>query len=235
MRVLVIEDSPEIIESLALCFELRWPGVEVISALEGGKGLELAETESPDLVILDLGLPDMDGIDVLRRIRSFSNVPIIILTIRGEKMDKVKGLELGADDYIVKPIELVEFLSRVKAVVRRSQAPEEQADEKPLVMGKLRIDFAAREASVSGKSLDLTPKGYKVLLETLAQKDSRQTQAEEVPDILGKRQATRRRIAPTRVVLHLKSLYRLCLDKVKHRLVRLKQKLFSFIINAQLQ
>lgn len=194
----------------------------MISALEGGKGLELAETESPDLVILDLGLPDMDGIDVLRRIRSFSDVPVIIVTVRGEKMDKVKGLELGADDYIVKPVEPVEFLSRVKAVVRRSQAPEEQAEEKALVMGELRVDFAAGEASVGGKSLDLTPRGYKLLLETLAQKDSHHTHAEELPHILGKGQARRRRIAPGRIVLYMKSLCRLCLDRVKHGLVRSK-------------
>jgi DNA-binding response OmpR family regulator len=163
MKVLVIEDNTEIVQSVALCFELRWPGASLISASEGEKGLELAETELPDVIILDLGLPDMDGLEVLHHIRSFSDIPVVILTVRGEEMDKVKGLEMGADDYIVKPFSPAEFLSRVKAVLRRTQMPEPKVEEKPLVRGKLMIDFAAREVNIEGKPIKLTPSEYKLL------------------------------------------------------------------------
>ena len=163
MRVLIIEDNPEIVQSVVLCFELRWTGVEVLSTAEGKIGLKMAEEESPDVVILDLGLPDIDGLDVLREIRSYSNMPIIILTVRGEELDKVKGLEMGADDYIVKPFAPAEFLSRVKAVMRRSQTLDVRSDEEAYVRGKLRIDFAARELTVGGNLVKLTPSEYKLL------------------------------------------------------------------------
>jgi len=144
----------------------------VLTAAEGIKGLKLAETESPDVVILDLGLPDMDGLDVLRELRSFSNVPLLILTVRGEEMDKVKGLEMGADDYVVKPFAPAEFLSRVKAVVRRCQFPDMKVGERPLVSGRLRIDFAAHEVTVNGQAVRLTPSEYK-LLQYLARNEGR--------------------------------------------------------------
>ena len=163
MRVLIIEDNPEIVQSVVLCFELRWTGVEVLSTAEGKIGLKMAEEESPDVIILDLGLPDIDGLDVLREIRSYSNMPIIILTVRGEELDKVKGLEMGADDYIVKPFAPAEFLSRVKAVMRRSQTLDVRSDEEAYVRGKLRIDFAARELTVGGNLVKLTPSEYKLL------------------------------------------------------------------------
>jgi len=119
LKVLVIEDDLDINQSLALCFELRWPDVRLLTATDGRSGLQLAETEHPDVIILDLGLPDMDGLEVLTEIRSYSDVPVIIVTVRGEAMDK--GLEMGADDYIVKPFAPAEFLSRVKAAVRVGQ------------------------------------------------------------------------------------------------------------------
>jgi len=163
LKVLVIEDSPEIVQSVNLCFELRWPEVELMSASEGKIGLKMAEDESPDVIILDLGLPDMDGLDVLREIRKYSNVPLIVLTVRGEEMDKVKGLELGADDYVVKPFAPAEFLSRVKAVVRRSQTPELPTNEEVYVRGKMRIDFSAHELTIGDKQVKLTPSEYKLL------------------------------------------------------------------------
>ena len=120
LKVLIIEDEFQIMESLTLCFELRWHGATVIQANEGEKGLELSETETPDVIILDLGLPDIDGYEVLRQIRSFSNVPVVILTARGDESDIVKGLEIGADDYVTKPFEPDKFLARVKSVMCRS-------------------------------------------------------------------------------------------------------------------
>lgn len=163
MKVLIIEDSPEIVEAVSMCFELRWPGVAVVSTAEGSEGVDLVETESPDVVILDLDLPDINGFDVLRQIRSFSHVPIIILTVRGEETDKVKGLELGADDYIVKPFSYLELLSRVKAVLRRSHMPQLRGDEKPFVGGRLVIDFATREITLDKKPVKLTPTEYNLL------------------------------------------------------------------------
>lgn len=121
------------------------------------------EAESPDIVILDLGLPDLDGFDVLRQVRAFSDVPIIILTVRGEEINKVKGLELGADDYIVKPFAPAELLARVKAVLRRSQMPELRGDEKPIVTPKLSINLATREIIREGRIVKLSPTEFNLL------------------------------------------------------------------------
>jgi len=163
LKVLIIEDAPDIVESISLCFELRWPEVKVISTAEGSKGLTLAETESPDVIILDLGLPNTDGLEVLKDIRAFSNVPIIIVTVRGDEMDKVRGLELGADDYIIKPFSHMELLARIKAVLRRIRMPEPQAGEKSFYSPRLSIDFATRTVTVNGQPVRLTPTEYSLL------------------------------------------------------------------------
>jgi len=163
MKVVIIEDDPEIVEAVSLCFDLRWPDVEVVSANEGINGLDLIEKESPDIVILDVGLPDIDGFEVCRRIRLFADVPIIMLTVKDQEFDKVKGLELGADDYITKPFSHVELLARVKAVLRRSTMPQLEEEEEPLTVGKLRIDFASHEVRVDGTEVKLTPTEYSLL------------------------------------------------------------------------
>ena len=163
MKVLIIEDAPDIVESISLCFELRWPEAEIISTPEGGKGLTLAETESPDVIILDLGLPDMDGLEVLKDVRAFSNVPIIIVTVRGDEMDKVRGLELGADDYITKPFSHMELLARIKAVLRRTRLLKLRAKEKPFHNHRLTIDFATRTVTINKRPVRLTPTEYNLL------------------------------------------------------------------------
>jgi len=165
MKVLLIEDSPEIIESVAIILELRWPEASLISTMFGEKGVELTEKELPDVVILDLGLPDIDGFQVLRQIRTFSDVAVVILTVMGAEVDKIKGLELGADDYIVKPFSPGEFLARVKAVLRRKKISEEavQFAGKPFIRGKIRVDFASEEVSVGDKLLKLSPSEYSLL------------------------------------------------------------------------
>ncbi len=163
MKVLIIEDSPEIVEAVRLAFELRWPEAKVIATGEGKKGITLTESESPDLVILDLGLPDMDGLKVLKEIRNFSDIPVIILTVRGEETDKVRGLELGADDYIVKPFSHMEFLARVKAVLRRSHLPELKGAIAPFVTPKLSIDFATRTVIKNNQKIKLTPTEFNLL------------------------------------------------------------------------
>ena len=163
MKVVIIEDDPEIVEAVSLCFDLRWPDVEVLSANEGIAGLNLIEQETPDIVMLDIGLPDIDGFEVCRRIRLFSDVPLVMLTVRDQEFDKVKGLELGADDYITKPFSHVELLARVKAVLRRSTMPQLEEDQEPLSLGKIRIDFASHEVRVDGAEIKLTPTEYNLL------------------------------------------------------------------------
>lgn len=172
MKVLVIEDNPEIVEAIRLTFELRWPEAKVTATAEGNKGITLTETESPDIIILDLGLPDIDGFKVLKEIRRFSDIPLIILTVRGDEVDKVRGLELGADDYIVKPFSHIELLARVKAVLRRSHIPELKGTPMPLVMPKLSIDFATRTITKGDKQIKLTPTEFN-LLEYLVRNESK--------------------------------------------------------------
>jgi len=166
LKVLIIEDNLEVIEALTICFELRWDGVTITSTTEGEKGVELARSDFPDVVILDLGLPDIDGFEVLRQIRSFSDTPIVILTARYEETDKFKGLKLGADDYVTKPFNPTDLLARVKAVLCRSHTLEEQkTSEKPSANGKLKIDFVTGEVSIGNRLIKLTSKEYRLLCE----------------------------------------------------------------------
>lgn len=170
MRILIIEDSLDIIDAVAQIIELRWPEASLISTTLGETGVEMARKEQPDVIILDLGLPDVDGFQVLHKIRAFSGVPVIILTVRQEEIDKIRGLELGADDYIVKPFLPGEFLARVRAVLRRRQIPQERVytDEKTFIRGSLRVDFVSREVSIGDKLQKLSPVQYEILHELVA-------------------------------------------------------------------
>ena len=163
MKVVVIDDSPEIIEVVSLCFQLRWSDATIVSAGNGEKGLELVEAENPQIVILDIGLPDMDGFQVLREIRRFSQVPVIMLTVRGEDTDVAKGLELGADDYITKPFSHIELVARVQAIMRRVHGLSVSSEERPFVSGKLSVDFAGNEVKVDGQPVKLTATESKLL------------------------------------------------------------------------
>ena len=163
MKVLVIEDDPGIVEVVSLCFQLRWSGTTLISASVGGKGVELVETEKPDVVILDIGLPDMDGYQVLREVRRFSDVPVIMLTVRGEDTNVARGLELGADDYITKPFSHIELIARVQAVLRRAQGVSVSDEERPFSAGKLSVDFSRNEVLLEGKPVKLTSTERKLL------------------------------------------------------------------------
>ncbi len=162
MKVVVIDDSPEIVEVVSLCFQLRWSGTSVVSASDGAKGLELIEAENPDVVILDIELPDMDGFQVLREIRRFSQVSVIMLTVRDEDVDVARGLELGADDYITKPFSHIELIARVQAVLRRVRGLP-VTEEPPFVGGKLSVDFAGNEVRLNGEPVKLTSTETKLL------------------------------------------------------------------------
>jgi len=164
MKVLLIEDRQEIVDTLSLTFKLRWPEATLLSTPEGTKGLEMAESESPDIIILDINLPDMEGFEVLEQVRLFSEVPIIILTVREAELDKVKGLEMGADDYIVKPFSALDLLARVKAVLRRAGVHRPDNEKlPPFIAGDLTINFLTREILLHGEPLHLTPTEYELL------------------------------------------------------------------------
>ncbi len=162
MKALVIEDDANILEAISLIFQLRWPEMEVASTPSGKEGIAMVETESPDVVLLDINLPDISGFQVLSEIRRFSDVPVLVATVRGEETDTVRGLELGADDYIVKPFSHLELLARVKAVLRRHGVVVAEGAE-PFSSGGLRIDFAQRKVSLHDKEVKLTPIEYQLL------------------------------------------------------------------------
>ena len=120
MKVLIIEDDPDVVELVSLCISIRWPDAKTIGVAEGSKGLWFARTEHPDLVVLDLGLPDVRGMEVLKKLRDFSNVPVIMLTGQDRDVDIATSLREGADDYVVKPFSQIELIARMEAVLRRS-------------------------------------------------------------------------------------------------------------------
>ncbi len=162
--VLVVDDEIQIRRFLRTGFELD--GFQVHEAETGSEALRAATLKPSDLVILDLGLPDMDGADVLERLRAWSSVPLIVLSVRGSEDEKVRLLELGADDYMVKPFGMAELLARAHSAMRRQLRA---ARGEPIItFGPLAIDFAARAVSINGQRLTLTPKEYR-LLQILAQ------------------------------------------------------------------
>jgi two-component system KDP operon response regulator KdpE len=163
MRILVVDDAPDVVESVRLGFTLQWRDVEVLGAGTGEEALDVVEQARPDIVLLDVGLPGLDGFGVLREIRLFSDVPVVMLTARDDAMDKVKGLELGADDYVTKPFNHLELMARVRAVLRRHEMPPPTSRAPSFRALDLEVDFAAHEARLRGVRLDLTPTEYKLL------------------------------------------------------------------------
>jgi len=161
-KVLIVEDDSNIAELLHLYLEKE--GFETAVASDGGKGVELFRSFHPDLVLLDLMLPVMDGWSVCKKIREESNAPIIMLTAKGETSDKVSGLEMGADDYIVKPFEMKEVLARIHAVLRRFGGEEEEGCAgKCLTFDKLTINLDSYELTVDGRRVDTPPKELELL------------------------------------------------------------------------
>jgi DNA-binding response OmpR family regulator len=163
-RILLVDDEQSV--QTLLSYPLRRDGYEVVQATDGRRALECFSEQPFDLIVLDVMLPGIDGFEVCRRLRSSSSVPIIMLTARTDEIDKVVGLELGADDYITKPFSIREFSSRVRAVLRRAEmsrfAPV-NGDEAPLTIGELRIDFPKRSAKVRGEEVQLTFVEFEIL------------------------------------------------------------------------
>src|SRR5438067_7049863 len=163
-RILLVDDEQPI--QTLLCYPLRKEGYNVVQATDGRQALDRFDEEPFDLVVLDLMLPQIDGLEVCRRLRSRSSVPIIMLTAKSEEIDKVVGLELGADDYITKPFSLREFSSRIKAALRRAELsrPAETApDEAPLLVREVRVDFPKRSVRVRGEEAQLTFVEFEIL------------------------------------------------------------------------
>jgi DNA-binding response OmpR family regulator len=162
MRVLVVDDDPPSVKMIS--FLLREEGYDVVSADNGVTALELIDREPPDLVILDVMMPHLDGFEVCRRMRQKVDVPIIFLSAKGETVDKVTGLQLGADDYLAKPFEPAELLARVKAVLRRAEAFVGKGIKSQLTVGHLTLDPVTNQAIFAdGRKVDLTPIEFKLL------------------------------------------------------------------------
>ena len=160
-RILLIDDEQSI--QTLLSYPLRKDGYHVTSAVDGREALQRFEEGRFDLVILDLMLPKLDGVEVCRELRSRSQVPIIMLTAKGSETDKVAGLEVGADDYITKPFSMREFRSRVKAALRRSRMGGEPLDEEPIDLGDLKIDFARRMVTLREEEVRVTYVEFEIL------------------------------------------------------------------------
>jgi DNA-binding response OmpR family regulator len=166
--VLVVDDEPRIVE-LARDY-LQHAGFRVISAADGRQALDLTRRERPDLVVLDLGLPGLDGLDVTKALRAEGSIPIVMVTARDDELDKLLGLELGADDYLTKPFSPRELVARVKAVLRRVDRPVDASDV--IRVGGLTLDVPRMRTEVAGRSIDLTPTEF-TLLATLARQPGR--------------------------------------------------------------
>jgi len=164
MKVLLIEDDQGIIDAVEAAFEFRWPEAVLVDGKTGNRGIELTRKEAPDVIILDLNLPDISGYQVLKQVRQFSNVPVIILTVRSEDEDVMKGLELGADDYITKPFNYLTLLARVKAVLRRTTMLPFKGTQDNKINARLNIDFVNQKVKVDNRTVRLTPIEYKLLV-----------------------------------------------------------------------
>ena len=164
MKVIIIEDEKIIIDAINVAFEFRWPGVDLKAARTGKEGIDVVKKEQPDIVILDINLPDISGFNVLKEIRKFSTVPVIILTVRSDDADVLRGLEAGADDYVIKPFNYMTLLARVKAVLRRSENVPLKISRNTTVSSRLKINFINQKVTVDNRPAKLTPIEYKLLV-----------------------------------------------------------------------
>ena len=161
-RVLVVDDEKLIVKGIR--FSLEQDGMEVDCAYDGEEALELAQRNHYDMILLDIMLPKMTGFEVCQQIRGFSNVPIVMLTAKGDDMDKILGLDYGADDYITKPFNILEVKSRIKAIMRRTgRKGEEKQAQRVIEQGDMRLDCDGRRVYISGKEINLTAKEFEVL------------------------------------------------------------------------
>lgn len=167
-KILLVDDDPILLDTLH--YRLAQEGFQVITAGDGAMALEVARKERPDLMVLDLMLPELDGFDVCRILRKEADTPILMLTARENEIDKVVGLELGADDYLTKPFSLRELIARIRALLRRAGSAEAPLKTTVLAAGGVEVDTARREAKLRGDRLTLKPKVYDLLAYLMANK-----------------------------------------------------------------
>ena len=161
-KVLVVDDEKLIVKGIR--FSLEQDGMDVDCAYDGEEALECIHNKDYDIVLLDLMLPKLSGMEVCQQVREFSDVPIIMLTAKGEDMDKILGLEYGADDYITKPFNILEVKARIKAIIRRTSRPAAQEEKAKVVeVGDLKLDCESRRVFIAGKEINLTAKEFDVL------------------------------------------------------------------------
>lgn len=165
-HILVVDDDPAI--SRLLSANLRARGYEVTAVIDGIEALEAVEMEFVALIILDIMMPKVDGVEVCRRIREWSQVPIIMLSARGDETDKVKCLELGADDYLTKPFGIAELMARIKTALRHSEAAKTAPVQPTFICGDIEVNFSARRVTVRGTEVKLTPTEYSLLRQLVA-------------------------------------------------------------------
>ncbi|MDI6828446.1 MAG: response regulator transcription factor [Armatimonadota bacterium] len=168
-KILIIEDEALIADSVS--YALKKEGYQVLTATDGAQGLAMAREQSPDLILLDIMLPSIDGFEICRILRSETSIPIIILTAKGEEVDRVVGLELGADDYVIKPFSMRELIARLKAVLRRTRIATEGGSQEVLRAGDLVVDSRRRIVKVGEKTIYLPLKEFELLRILVKNKD----------------------------------------------------------------
>ena len=186
MKAAIIEDDNNIINSINVAFEFRWPEVEVVSATSGKEGIQLVKKEAPDVVLLDINLPDISGFEALKKIREFSSTPVIVLTVRSDDTDVLTGLEAGADDYVIKPFNYLTLLARVKAVLRRTDKIPLKGSQNVIMSPRLNIDFVNQKVRVDNKIVKLTPIEYQLLITLVKNKDQTVSYQQIMEDVWGK-------------------------------------------------
>ncbi len=180
--VLAIEDEPQLVRFLRA--SLSGHSIRLVDAPTGAAGLVAASTRVPDLILLDLGLPDLDGVEVCRRLREWTRAPIIVLSARGQERDKIEALDAGADDYLTKPFGIGELLARIRVALRHTERGPGN-DQPTVVAGKLRVDLAARRVSREGADVHLTPNEFRLLAELVRNADRVVTQRQLLKTVWG--------------------------------------------------
>jgi two-component system, OmpR family, KDP operon response regulator KdpE len=179
-RVLVVDDEPQIVRALAI--NLRARGYEVCAARDGCGALQLAAAHPPDVVILDLGLPDLDGVDVIAGLRGWTTVPILVLSGRSDSTDKVDALDAGADDYVTKPFGMDELMARLRAALRRNTSAEATPE---VEFGDIRVDLVAKRATRRGEEVRLTPTEWRLLEVLVRHPDTLLSQRQLLTEVWG--------------------------------------------------
>jgi len=188
IHVLIVEDEPQMLKFLRTCLDTE--GYRVIEATRGAEAIELARTHNPDLILLDLGLPDMDGMEVTTKLREWCVQPIIVISARGQEEDKVRALDVGADDYLTKPFGTGELMARIRVALRRSARTGQDTADPRIIIGELEIDLDKRRVLARGEEVHLTPNEYKLLTVLMKNGGKVLTHRQLLKDVWGPAYAT---------------------------------------------